>query len=181
MWRVASLHRIRLSVPVIASVKRRQQLTAHVVQGSPGEGIISLPSTVRENCLAGMSFRQRSGPTRIAEVRRPLPVPDLGHILQVPADVVVMLIQLLSKQLDCIRRLQTKPRNMLQRIESEVKAAHFVQHHHVEGRGGCTAVHVTMHVEAAFIGAPMNEGMNEPAIVMKGKYYWSTLREDSVE
>ncbi len=50
--------------------------------------------TVREHRLLGMSLGQRSRSSGIAEVRRPLPVPDLGHILKVFANVVVVFVQL---------------------------------------------------------------------------------------
>jgi hypothetical protein len=47
-----------------------------------------------------------------AEIGRPLPVPDLGHILKVLADVVEMLIELFAEHLDCIRSLHAKPRRL---------------------------------------------------------------------
>ena len=45
---------------------------------------------VSEHSPLRMSLGQWSGRSRIAEVRRPVPVPDLGHVLKVLANVVVM-------------------------------------------------------------------------------------------
>jgi hypothetical protein len=58
---------------------------------------------------------------------------------------------------------------MLQCVERKVEAAHFIQNHHVKGRGGCSLIHIAVHMEARFIGAPMNQRMNEPAIVVEGE------------
>jgi len=44
---------------------------------------------------------------------------------------------------------------MLQRVERQVETAHFVENHHVEWRGGRSAVHVAVNMEAALIGAPV--------------------------
>jgi hypothetical protein len=52
----------------------------------------------------------------VARVRRPLPVPDLGHIRKMPADVVVKFIEFFAQHLDCIRSLHAKPRKVFQWI-----------------------------------------------------------------
>src|SRR6202034_1338235 len=58
--------------------------------------------TVSEHGLWGMSLRQWSRRNGIAEVLRPLPVPDFGHILKVFADIVVVAMQFLVEQFDCV-------------------------------------------------------------------------------
>jgi len=70
---------------------------------------------------------------------------------------------------------------MLQCVERKMEAAHFVQNHHVEGRCGRSVIHVAMHMEAAFIGAPVNKRVNEPAIVMEGKDHRRCLSKKRVE
>ncbi len=118
---------------------------------------------------------------RIAEVLRPLPIPDLGHILQMLTDIVVVALELLVEEVDGILSLQTKTGDMLQCIERKVEPAHFIQNHHVEGRRGRSAIHVAVYMKAAFIGAPMNEGMNEPAIVVEGEDHRRRLGKERVE
>ncbi len=105
--------------------------------------------TVSEHGLLRMSLGKRSRNCGIAEVLRPLPVPDLGHILQLFTDIVVVALQFLVEEVDCMLRLQTKARDVLQCIERKMEAAHFVENHHVEWRGGRTTVHVAVHMEAA--------------------------------
>jgi hypothetical protein len=74
------------------------------------------------------------------------------------------------------RSLHAKPRDVLQCIQRKVEAAHFIQHDHVERSGGRAVIHITVHMEAAFIGAPMNQGVNEPAIVVEGEDHGRTFR-----
>src|ERR1035438_7847283 len=97
------------------------------------------------------------------------------------SDIVVVAIQLLVEEVDRVLPLQTKTGYVLQRIQCKVEAAHFVQNHHVEWRGGRTAVHVPVHMEAAFIGAPVNKSMNEPAIVVEGEDHWRRLSKERIE
>src|SRR5665213_603923 len=110
--------------------------------------------TVGEHGLARMSLGKWSRRSRITEVRRPLPVPNLGHILQMLANVVVMFIQLLSEQLDCSRCLHTNPRNVLQCVQRKVKTAHFVEHYHVERCGGRSTVHITVYMDCLLYTSP---------------------------
>ncbi len=50
-----------------------------------------------------------------------------------------------------------------------MKTTHLVEHDHVERRGSRTLVHVTAHVKAGFIRAPVNHRVDEPAIVVGGE------------
>ena len=70
---------------------------------------------------------------------------------------------------------------MLQCVERDVEAAHFVKNHHIEWCGRCSAVQVAVHMEAAFIGAPVNKSMNEPAIVVEGEDHRRCLGKERVE
>src|ERR1039458_2958665 len=58
---------------------------------------------------------------------------------------------------------------MLQCVDSKVKTAHLIQHHHVKRRRCCALIHVAAYMETAFIGAPVNHGVNEPAIIVEGE------------
>src|ERR1700691_982338 len=100
-----------------------------------------------------MSLGQWSWLGEFAEIVCPLPISDLGHVLKVLANVVVMFIELSAEHLDCVGSLHAKPRDVLQSIERQVKAAHFVEHDHVEWCCCRTLVDVTMHVKASLMGA----------------------------
>src|ERR1039458_8399708 len=106
--------------------------------------------TIGEHGLLRMPLGERSRGGGIAKVLRPLPVSDLRHILQVFTDIVVVALQFLIKEVDGILGLQTEARDMLQCVERKVEAAHFIENHHVEWSGGRSAVHVAVHMEAAF-------------------------------
>jgi len=82
--------------------------------------------TVCEHCLLWMSLGKRSWGGGITEVLRPLPVPDLRHILQMLTDIVVVALQFQVEEVDRILRLLTKTGYVLQRIQCKVEAAHFV-------------------------------------------------------
>jgi len=47
-----------------------------------------------------MPLGKRSRGGGITEVLRPLPVPDLGHVLEVLADIVVVALQFLVEEVD---------------------------------------------------------------------------------
>src|SRR5579863_5984275 len=62
-----------------------------------------------------------------------------------------------------------------------MEAAHFVQHDHVERGSGCSPVDIPMHMEAAFIGAPVNQCVNEPAIVVESENHGCLFCEECIE
>jgi len=55
---------------------------------------------ISEHGLLRMPLGQRSRGVGITEVLRPLPVPDLGHVLEVLADIVVVALQFLVEEVD---------------------------------------------------------------------------------
>ena len=128
-----------------------------------------------------MSLGKWSRGGGIAEVLCPLPVPDLRHILQIFADIVVVALQFLVEEVDGFLGLQTEARDVLQCIERKMEAAHFIENHHVEWCRGRSAVHIAVYMEAAFIGASVNQGMNEPAIVVEGEDHRRFFGEERVE
>jgi len=123
--------------------------------------------------------RRRSG--WLAEIRRPLPVPDLGHIFQMLSNVVVVFVQLSIEHVDHVRSIGTKPGDILQGVDGDVIAAHFVQHDHVEWGGGCALIHKAAHMEASLVGAAMNHAVNEPAIVVEGENNVHSFGEERIE
>src|ERR1700722_6433407 len=111
---------------------------------------------VRENLAARLTFRQWRWLGRIAEILRPTPIPDFRQILEMLADVRVMLVELPVEHIDRIGGLRTEPRHMLERVNSQMEAAHLVHHHHVEGSGGGAHVVEAADVEAGFVGAAVD-------------------------
>jgi hypothetical protein len=81
-----------------------------------------------------------------------------------------MIGQHLAEDLDCVDSLQTKPQNVLQCIQRKADAPYSIQNYHIKRSSGCTLAHINMHMKAFFVGAPVNQGMNELAIVMEGEY-----------
>src|SRR5271155_4901007 len=114
-----------------------------------------------------MSLSQGRGHTRLTEIGGPMPIPYLWHILEMLPDVFVMRKQLAVEQIDGICGFNSQPRNMFERLESEVEAAHLIEHDHIKRRGGGSAVHVTAHVETAFIGTSVNHTVDEPPVVVE--------------
>src|ERR1017187_1324318 len=70
---------------------------------------------------------------------------------------------------------------MLQCVDSKVKTTHLIQHYHVERRRCCALIHVAAYMETAFIGAPVNHGVNEPAIVVKREVDRCVFGEERVK
>jgi hypothetical protein len=128
-----------------------------------------------------MSLGQWSWRGGFAEIDCPLPISDLGHLLKVLANVVVMFIEFSADHLDCVGSLHAKPRDMLQCIEHKMEAAHFVEHDHVERCGCRTLVDIIMPAEASFMRATVNQGVNEPSIVVEGEDHGRTFSEERVE
>ena len=70
---------------------------------------------------------------------------------------------------------------MLQRVKREVESAHLIQNDHVERSSCCSLVYISVHMEAALIGAPMNQRMNEPAIVVECENHGCFFGEERIE
>src|ERR1700684_2533650 len=128
-----------------------------------------------------MSLSQGRRCTRLNEIGGPVPVPYLRHILQVLADIFMVLEQLVVEHVDCIRGLNPQPWNMPQRLESKMKEAHLIQNDHVKWRSGGSAVHVAAHMEAAFISTSVNHAVDEPPVVVECEHDGCLLGEKRVE
>ena len=137
--------------------------------------------TIGEHRLRRVPFGKRSWSGGITKVLRPLPVSDLRHILEMLADIVVVALQFLVEEVDGILGLQPEAGNMLQCIERQVEAAHFIENHHVEWSCGRPLIHVAVHMETALIGAPVHKGMNQPAVVVEREYNRRLLSEERIE
>src|SRR5664279_1385034 len=96
-------------------------------------------------------------------------------------NLVMMFVKLCVEHPDCIRRLHTETRDVLQCVQRKVEAAHFVQNNHVKRCCGRTLVNISVHMETPLIGASVHQGMNEPAIIMEGEDHRRTRGEERVE
>ena len=70
---------------------------------------------------------------------------------------------------------------MLQGFNGKMETTHLIQYDHVERCRGRTSIHVAAHVKAGLIRTPVNHGVDEPAVVVKGKNHWDALCKEGVE
>src|SRR5438128_1683709 len=68
----------------------------------------------------------------ITELVRPFPVFDLGHVVAVFGDVLLMIDQLIAQGLVRAGGATTKLGHAIDYIEREIKAIDIVQHAHIE-------------------------------------------------
>ena len=128
-----------------------------------------------------MAFRERRSRIGFAEISRPVPIPDLGHVFEVLANVLMMFVELRIEEFGDFFRSRAQPRDMLECFDGKVVAAHLIEDDHVERRGRRTPVHVASDVEARFIGPGVNHRVDDPAIVMEREDDVGILREELVE
>ena len=128
-----------------------------------------------------MAFRERRSRIGFAEISRPVPIPDLGHVFEVLANVLMMFVELRIEEFGDFFRSRTQPRDMFERFDGQMVAAHLVEDDHVERRGRRASVHVASDVEARFIGPGVNHRVDDPAIVMEREDDVDVLGEEFVE
>jgi hypothetical protein len=114
---------------------RTIEIVASLVYGSPaGSGILEyredgpgeilvLGSAIAEQGGAGMSFGERRRRAGLAEVGRPTPVANLGHIFEMFPNIRSVLEALGPEHVDDVRRTRTQPRNLIERVDGEMVAA----------------------------------------------------------
>src|SRR4029078_13703800 len=99
----------------------------------------------------------------------PTPARDLGHIVAVPRDVLLMLDELVAYSLLGIRSPRPQLRHAIDHVAYQVKAIEIIQYAHVErGRGGALFL-VTAHVDVVVACAPVGQSVDEPWIAMERK------------
>ena len=114
-------------------------------------------------------------------LRRPLPVADFRHILTVAGDVLLVLDQLVARQLPEVSPFVAQLRNTVDRVHHQMKAIEVIEHRHVKGGGGGAFLFVTTHVKIFMIGAAVSQAMNEPGIAVISKNDWLAGCEERIK
>src|SRR5262245_58564160 len=122
-------------------------------------------------CLIATTFTFASRSNVVAFRRRlsssgsglltPPPARDLGHVVTVTRDVLLVVNELAAHRLLGVRRTRTQLRHAVDDVADQVEAIHVVQHAHVKRcRGGAlflVAANVYVPVAVSPVGQPMDQ------------------------
>ena len=111
----------------------------------------------------------------------PLPVGDLGHVLSVLGDVLLVLKQLVPYRLLGIGGAGPELRQPINDVAEEVKPIEIVHHHHVERRARRAFFLVAAHVQVLVVGPPVREPMDQPGVAVEGEHDRLVLGEERIE
>src|ERR1700733_2996873 len=100
---------------------------------------------------------------------RPLPVPDLRHILPVLEHIARMLDEGVAKLLFDVSRGDAKAGHPLDHLDRQMKPVELVQHDHVEGRGGGTLFLETTNMHSGMVGPAIGQAMDQVGIAVIGE------------
>src|SRR5262249_44859892 len=125
-------------------------------------------------CLGGMHSGRSS-------ILPPPPMRDLGHIIAVAGDVVLMVDELVAHDLLGIRSPRAQLRQSVNNVVHQVKAIEMIQYTNVEGSRGGSLFLVAAHMYVVVACAPIGQSVNEPWIAMKCKDDWFVDRKKRVE
>src|SRR5215472_12988067 len=91
----------------------------------------------------------------------PPPAGDLGHIVPIPGDELLVVDELVADRLLGVSGARPKLRHAVDDVAYEVEAIEIVQHAHVERRRGgalfLVAAHVDVRVTRSTVGQPVNK------------------------
>src|ERR1017187_7541435 len=90
-------------------------------------------------------------------------------------------VEIPGEPVHSVGSLRTQSGHMFERIDSQVEAAHLVEHHHIERSRGGTDVIESAHVEAGFVRTAMHHAVDEPTISMECEDHMDIPREQVVE
>src|SRR5262245_40709006 len=99
----------------------------------------------------------------------PLPARDLGHVVTIPADVLLMVNELVADRLLGIGCTCPELGHAVDHVADQVEAVQFVEHAHVEWRRGGALLPVAAHVYVVVARSPVGEAVNEPRIAVEGE------------
>src|SRR6476620_10981589 len=111
----------------------------------------------------------------------PLPVGDLGHVLSVLGDILLVLKQLLSYRLFGIGGAGSKLRQAINDVAEKMKSIEIVHHHHVERRACRAFFLVAAHVQILVVCPPVRESMDQPGVAVEGEHDRLVLGEERNE
>src|SRR5215467_11070607 len=110
----------------------------------------------------------RTGGSRPSSVS-PRPTRDLGHIVPVTGDVLLVLDELVANCLLGISGARTELGDTIDHIADEVETVEFVHDAHIERRTGGAFLLVAAHMQVVMTVSPVGQAVNEPRISMEGK------------
>jgi len=111
----------------------------------------------------------------------PFPVGDLGHIVAVPTNELLVFDELVANRLLGVRGSRSELRHPVDYVAHQVEAIEFIQHAHVEWRARGTLFFVAAHVEVAVARSPVGKPVNEPRVAVEGEDDWFVSSEQRVE
>src|SRR5271156_5211616 len=101
-------------------------------------------------------------------VRNPFPIANLGHVLAVLIDVVLMLDELIPKRLLQVSAPSTQVRQPIDHVHHQVKSIEVILHAHIERRSDRAFFFVAADVEVS-VSAPVGQPVDQPRIAMKAE------------
>src|SRR4029450_12247635 len=99
----------------------------------------------------------------------PPPTGDLGHIVAVSGDELLMLDELVADRLLGVSGPRSELRHAVDHVAYQVEAIEIIQHAHVERRRGGALFLVATHMDVIVTGAPVGQSVNQPRVAMEGK------------
>src|SRR5215203_3083305 len=113
-------------------------------------------------------------------LRGETPVPHLGHILAVLADV--KLVTLHRAPVTVCRSLLVllEPWNPADGVERQLVPVEVVQHHHVERCGRGPLFPEATHMEIVMVVPPISQPVDHSGIAVECKDHWLVAREHCV-
>src|SRR5262245_4529797 len=99
----------------------------------------------------------------------PFPIGDLGHIVAVSANKLLVLNELVANCLLGICSSRSKLRHAVDHVAYQVEAIELIHHAHVERRAGRTLFFVAAHVKVPMARPPVGKPMNEPRVAVEGE------------
>src|SRR5262245_50301490 len=111
----------------------------------------------------------------------PLPAGNLGHVVTISADVLLVVDELVADGLLRVCRACAELGHAIDHVADQMEPIQFVEHAHIEWRRGGALLPVAVHVDVIVPRSPIGEAVNEPRITMEGKDDWLGCGEQGVE
>src|SRR6266508_6943529 len=108
----------------------------------------------------------------------PHPVADLWHVFQVLPRIRAGLGNPGGACGDQRGGAVAHARRAPQRLDTQMIAAHAVQHDHVEGRRGCPLLVEATYMKALRVRMPMHNLMDRALVAVEGEHDWSVGGEE---
>src|SRR5512132_4586690 len=111
----------------------------------------------------------------------PFPVCDLGHIVTVAANELLVLDELVTNRLLGVCGSRSELRDAVNHVTHQVEPIEFVQHTHVERRARRTLFFIAAYVKIPVARSPVRKPVNQPGVAVEGEDDWLVCSEQRVE